>query len=214
MLALIITDIPAVLPYNSSSFSTGRGEIYMATTGIKPTDKTLENLQAAFNGESNASAKYALFAIKADADGYCQAASLFRAASRAEQIHAANHARVIRKLGAEPVANIEDAHVGSTAENLKAAIAGETYEFETMYPGFIAEATASGNSAAVRTFTDAMEAEKEHARMYSEVLANLANATVARTYSVCAVCGYTVDQLEFDRCPLCRNPKEKFEKIS
>jgi rubrerythrin len=186
----------------------------MATTGIKPTDKTLENLQAAFNGESNASAKYGAFAKKADADGYHQAASLFRAASRAEQIHATNHARVIRKMGAEPVATIEDAHVASTAENLQAAIAGETYEFETMYPAFIAEAQASGTAAAVRTFTDAMEAEKEHARMYSEVLKNLENAKVAKTYYVCAVCGYTVEQLDFDRCPLCRNPKEKFEKIS
>ncbi len=185
----------------------------MASTGIKPTDKTLENLQAAFNGESNASVKYAAFAKKADAEGYHQVASLFRAASRAEQIHAANHARVIRKLGAEPVATIEDAHVGSTAENLQAAIAGETYEFETMYPAFIAEAEASKNATAVRSFTDAMEAEKEHARMYAEVLDNLENAKAAATYYVCTVCGYTVDQLTFDRCPLCNNPKEKFEKI-
>lgn len=186
----------------------------MATTGIKPTDKTLENLQAAFNGESNASAKYAAFAKRADEEGYGQAASLFRAASRAEHIHAANHARVIRKLGAEPVATIEEAHAGSTAENLKVAIAGETYEFETMYPGFIAEAQEAENSAAVRTFTDAMEAEKEHARMYSEVLTNLESAKAAKTYYVCPICGYTAEQLDFDRCPLCKHPKEKFEKIS
>ncbi len=121
---------------------------------------------------------------------------------------------MIRKLGAEAVATIEDAHVASTAENLQVAIAGETYEFEIMYPGFIAEAEASGITAAVRSFTDAMEAEKEHARMYAAVLNNLENAKAAATYYVCAVCGYTVDQLTFERCPLCNNPKEKFEKIS
>jgi rubrerythrin len=112
----------------------------MATPGIKPTDKTLENLQAAYNGESNAHAKYTLFAKKADAEGYCQVASLFRAAARAEQIHAQNHARVIRKLGAEPVATIEAHPVKSTRENLQTAIAGETYERDTMYPAFIQEA--------------------------------------------------------------------------
>lgn len=186
----------------------------MASTGIKPIDQTLENLQTAFNGESNASAKYAAFAKKADEEGYQRAASLFRAASRAEQIHAANHARVIRRMGAEPIAKIEAVEVNSTRENLKAAIAGETYEFETMYPGFIAEAEAAKNAAAVRTFTNANEAEKEHARMYTQVLNNLENAKTKATYYVCSICGYTVEKMVFDRCPLCNNPKEKFEAIS
>src|ERR1039458_10052520 len=75
---------------------------------------TVRNLLAAFEGESNAHAKYAAFAVKADADGYHGAASLFRAAARAEQIHANNHARVIRQLGGGALAEIQPIEVKST----------------------------------------------------------------------------------------------------
>lgn len=101
---------------------------------------TLDNLQAAFNGESNARARYLAFAAKAGEEGYGPVASLFRAAARAEQIHAANHAEVIRALGAEPVAVIDVPEVKSTALNLEAAIAGETYERDVMYPAFLEQA--------------------------------------------------------------------------
>lgn len=97
----------------------------------------LENLQAAYNGESNAHAKYAAFAKKAEEEGYGAVASLFRAASRAEKIHAENHAEVIRSLGAEPVADVKTPEVKTTAENLKAAIAGETFERDVMYPAYL-----------------------------------------------------------------------------
>ena len=116
----------------------------MPTSPAPAHEQTLKNLLAAFNGESNASARYAAFAVKADEDGYLKVASLFRAASRAEQIHAANHAKVIVKMGAAaPVATIEAVTVNTTVENLKAAIAGETYEVDVMYPDFIKEAEAA-----------------------------------------------------------------------
>jgi rubrerythrin len=185
----------------------------MATPGIESTERTLENLQAAYNGESNAHAKYTEFAKKADADGYHQVASLFRAAARAEEIHAQNHAKVIRRMGAEPVATIEAHPVKSTSENLKVAIEGETYERDVMYPDFIKEAEAAGNAGAVRTFKAALEAEKEHARMYTAALNNLEHMKVATKYYVCAVCGYTVDKLTFERCPVCNAPEERFEAI-
>ena len=92
------------------------------------TSKVLDNLQTAFNGESNAHARYLEFAGKADQEGFGSVASLFRAAARAEQIHADNHAVVIRKLGSTPQATIEKAVVKSTDENLQVAIQGETYE--------------------------------------------------------------------------------------
>ncbi len=186
----------------------------MASTGIKPSDKTLENLQAAFNGESNANAKYTAFAVKADEEGYRQVASMFRAAAKAEKIHAESHARVIKRMGAEPVANIEAPHVGTTRENLQAAIAGETYEKDVMYPTFIAEAEKEGNTAAVRTFKAALEAEIEHARLYTRLLNNLEKATVKTAYYVCTVCGFTVDKLTFERCPVCNAPGERFEEVS
>lgn len=187
----------------------------MSTSAAQPgLDATMKNLIAAFNGESNAHVKYAAFAKKADEEGYHQAASLFRAASRAEQIHATAHAAVIRKLGGSPDAQIEMPVVASTAENLKTALAGEEYERDVMYPQFIREAEAQNQAAAVRTFTNALEAEAEHARLYSGALANLEKMKAKANYYVCPVCGYTVDQLTFERCPICKLPGEKFEIIS
>jgi rubrerythrin len=185
----------------------------MSTSATPSYETTLKNLQAAFNGESNANAKYTAFAKKADEEGYHHAASLFRAAARAEQIHAANHAAVITTLGGKPEAKIELPEIKTTAENLKAAIAGEEYEANEMYPEFIKEAEAQKNVAALRTFTFAIEAEKEHALMYKDALANLEDMKTKTAYYVCAVCGYTVDKMDFDRCPVCRHPKEKFEVV-
>jgi Rubrerythrin len=183
-------------------------------------ETTIKNLLAAFEGESNAHAKYTAFAKNADADGLHGAASLFRAAARAEQIHAANHARVIKQLGGEAKCEIHEIEVKSTLENLKAALAGETYEIDVMYPEFLTEATARDNKAAIRTFTGAMEAEKTHARLYGEAIALLEGGKLdswigaARDFYVCPVCGYTSEtEEEHERCPVCNCPWEKFEII-
>ncbi len=181
---------------------------------------TVQNLLAAFEGESNANAKYTAFAVKADADGLHGAASLFRAAARAEQIHAANHARVIKQLGGEATCEIHPVEVKTSLENLKTALGGERYEIDTMYPGFLAEATERKNTSAIRTFTFALEAEKTHARLYGEAVA-LCEAGkkdswigTARDFFVCPVCGYTSETPdEHERCPVCNAPWERFETI-
>jgi rubrerythrin len=186
----------------------------MSSSAVKPTESiTLQNLKAAFNGESNAHVRYAAFAKKADEEGYCQIASLFRAAARAEQIHAAAHAAVIAKMGGKAEAEIQAQVVKSTRENLVAAIAGEEYERDVMYPGFIKEAESQKNSAAVRSFNRALQAEAEHARLYKEALVHMELMKTRTTYYVCPVCGYTAEKPTFDRCPVCKNPREKFEKI-
>jgi rubrerythrin len=181
---------------------------------------TVQNLLTAFEGESNAHAKYLAFAVKADADGWLGAASLFRAAGRAEQIHAANHARVIKQLGGEAKCTIHRVEVNTTLENLKTALAGEQYEVATMYPGFLAEAEERKNTAAIRTFKGALEAEKTHARLYGEAIALLAGdkkdswIATTRTFYVCPVCGYTSEtEKEHERCPVCNCPWERFESI-
>ena len=181
---------------------------------------TVQNLLAAFDGESNAHAKYTAFAVKADADGLHGAASLFRAAARAEQIHAANHARVIKQLGGEAQCEIHTVEVKATLENLKAALSGEQYEIDTMYPGFLEEATARNATSAIRTFTGALEAEKTHARLYGEAIALLVGGKMdswigaARDFYVCPVCGYTSEtEEEHERCPVCNCPWERFEII-
>jgi rubrerythrin len=181
---------------------------------------TVQNLLGAFEGESNAHAKYTAFAARADADGWHGAASLLRAAARAEQIHAANHAKVIKQLGGEAKCEIHPVEVKSTLENLKAALDGEQYEIDTMYPGFLAEANARNITAAIRTMTGALEAEKTHARLYGEAIALLVGGkkdswiAATRDFYVCPVCGYTSEtEEEHERCPVCKCPWEKFEIV-
>jgi len=184
-------------------------------TGDKDSSRTLENLQAAFDGESNAHNKYLAFAKKAGEEGYGEVASLFRAAAKAEEIHANNHAVVIRKLGAEPKADIHAPEIKSTRENLAVAIAGEVYERDTMYPEFIAEAKAANNSDALRTFTYAIKTEAEHARLYTEALNKLESLKGAsKQYFVCAVCGYTTENLNFLRCLVCGVAKTEYSPMS
>jgi rubrerythrin len=181
---------------------------------------TVQNLFAALEGESNAHAKYLAFAMKADEEGFHGTASLFRAAGRAEQIHAANHARVFKQLGGEARCAIHPVVVTTTLENLRAALDGELHEVEKMYPAFIAEAQTHSNTSAVRTFAGALEAEKAHVRLYGEAIALLRSGksdswiASAREFYVCPVCGDTTDtEEEHERCPICHAPWEKFEII-
>jgi len=175
--------------------------------------KTLLNLNAAFDGESNAAARYALFATKADQDGYHRAASLFRAAARAEQIHAGNHANVIRRMGGTPVAKLQQTTVGATSENLKAAIAGEEYERDVMYPDFINVAQREGCTQALWTLEVALQAEAEHARLYREALDTLEQQKTKTKFYVCLDCGFTTAESDLDECPVCSNPRDKFEEV-
>lgn len=164
--------------------------------------KTVEDLKAAFAGESQANRRYLAFAKKADAEGYPQIARLFRAAAHAETVHALSHLRV---LGG----------VKSTAENLEAAIAGENYEVVRMYPEFIRDAQAEGNQKALNSFTDAMEVEKVHEALYREALEMLQKGEAFEEfdYYVCPVCGYVHKRSAPDKCPVCGALGSKFEVV-
>lgn len=183
------------------------------TQKAQASSKTLDNLQTAFNGESNANAKYLAFAEKADREGFSKAASLFRAAARAEEIHIANHAEVIRGMGVEPKAEIKLPEMKTTAENLEDSVKGETYERDTMYPQFIEQARADGNKEALRTFNFAKIAETEHAKLYTEARAEVDALKGGRTeYYVCPICGYTTTDSKRDTCPATFK-KLKFENV-
>ncbi len=177
---------------------------------------TLENMQAAFNGESNAHLRYLAFAHRAEADGYGEVATLFRAAARAEQVHAANHAAVIKEMGAVPVSRIETLTVKSTRENLEEAIKGESYERDTMYPDFLRQARADRNERAIVSLNYARTAEIEHAKLYTAALHNLDSlkGTSHAMFYVCPTCGFTVRETNFEKCPSCFTAKESFETIS
>lgn len=151
-------------------------------------NKTLENLMAAFAGESQANRKYTAFAKKAEKEGKLNAAKLFKAAADAETLHALKELEIAGKIGA-------------TADNLVDAKAGETYEYESMYPEFIKDAEAEGNQAAITAFTFAMKAEEVHARLYQEALDNI-NETDEVFYYLCPVCG-NIEKSVPDRCSIC-----------
>jgi rubrerythrin len=190
--------------------------VALSTEATAATSKTLDNLQTAYNGESNAHARYLAFAEKADQEQYGEVASLFRAAAKAESIHAANHAAVIKKLGGTAEAKIDPPLVKSTQENLEAAIKGETHERDTMYPEFLKQARAEGKRESVRTLNLALMAETEHAKLYSQALNDLANHknTKAKEYFVCTVCGFTSPAMDFSKCPSCFSHKNKFDRVS
>lgn len=160
--------------------------------------KTEQNLKDAFAGESQANRKYLAFAKKAEEEGYLQAAKLFRAAAAAETIHAHNHLKGL-------------SGVKSTRENLMAAISGESYEFQKMYPQMIADAKTEGEDYALRSFSMANEVEKIHAALYQRVLDNLSKGA-AVDYYVCSVCGYTAEGGAPDACPVCKAKKQAFKK--
>lgn len=160
---------------------------------------TEENLKAAFAGESQANRRYLAFAKKADQEGYAQVAKLFRAAADAETVHALKHLSV---LG-----------VGTTADNLKTAIEGETYEYDQMYPEFIKQARAEEKGEAANSFWRANEVEKIHAGLYQQALSNLGSNPQV-DYYVCQVCGNTVEGEPPDTCPICGTKKEDFKLIT
>ena len=162
--------------------------------------KTEVALREAFAGESQANRKYLAFAAKADQEGFPQAARLFRAAADAETIHAHSHLRALKG-------------VRSTRENLEEAMAGETHEFRSMYPGMIESARAEGNKEAERSFHFANEVEKVHAALYQKLLKSLGESGETYPYYVCPVCGYTAEREAPETCPVCGAKGKLFRKI-
>jgi len=161
--------------------------------------KSMQNLQDAFAGESQANRKYLAFAQQAEKEGFKQVAKLFRAAAEAETVHAHSH---LREMGG----------IKSTKDNLQTAINGEVHEFEKMYPQMIEDAKAEAQKGAQRSFEYANAVEQIHANLYKKAFENLGkNAEV--DYYVCQVCGNTVEGEPPDECPVCRAKKQAFRKV-
>ena len=185
------------------------------STGNKST--TTENMQAAFKGETTASAKYAAYSKKAEQEGYHEIALLFKAASTAENIHANNHKAVLQESGIAVPAIKPEFTVKNTKENLQDAIAGETYEAATMYPEFLTTANKDGNQIAMISLTYAYKTEKKHKIFYEEALAALQNNNVKSlpiVFYVCPTCGNTYQTKAPARCGISMTSGEKFLKIT
>lgn len=163
---------------------------------------TAENLQEAFAGESQANRKYLAFAKKAETDGYPQVAKLFRAAAEAETVHAHAHLRVM-------------GGTKDTSANLQTAIDGEGFEFQEMYPDYLAEAVAEGNKAAAYSFKNALAVEETHHGLYTEALRAIQEGKdlPEGQIFVCPVCGHTVWGEPPDKCPVCGAAKARFFEV-
>lgn len=168
----------------------------------------LVDLQTAYEGEINARARYLAFARQADAEGYGEVASLFRAAARAEEVHAENHAAVIRTLGGIPFARVDGPMVRSTRDNLIAVVEIEVEERDQMYPKFIADARAAGRKDAVETLMRARHAEADHAYLGALALVNLEQlkGSKAAEFYVCPRSGRTWSHEQLADCLICQNP--------
>ena len=162
---------------------------------------TKENLENAFAGESQANQKYRAFAAKAEKEGFVNIAKLFRTTAEAEKIHAEGHLKALDK-------------VNSTVENLKEAIAGETYEFEKMYPPMLEQAEAE-NHKAKKMFKWAVEAEAIHAKLYSLALkaAEEGKDLEVSNFYLCPVCGHIEFGEAPDKCPICGVPGDKYVEV-
>jgi len=164
--------------------------------------KTMDNLSNAFAGESQANRRYLFFAAKAEKEGHSQIARLFRAVAEAETVHARSHLTAI-------------GGIKTTAENLKTAVEGENYEFTEMYPNFIAQAKAEGNTQAAIIFNGANKVEEIHHGLYQQALKALESGEKLKDepYYVCQVCGNTVAGEAPEKCPICGAPRSKFKRV-
>jgi len=131
--------------------------------------KTEDNLKAAFAGESQANRRYLYFAQKADVEGYNDVAAVFRSTAEGETGHAHGHLEYLAETG-DPATGEP---IGTTSNNLKAAVAGETHEYTDMYPGMAREARDEGFDEIATWFETLAKAEKSHAGRFQRALDEL-----------------------------------------
>jgi len=183
-----------------------------------PRPITKSNLESAFGGESMAHMRYLVFAEIAEREGFVNVARLFRAIAFAEQVHARNHFQLLSeaKEGVKVVAEAPFGP-GNTTKNLELVIMGEEFEVNEMYPAYISVAEMQGEKQAVRTFTWALEAEKIHARLYSEAKKYIDQGRdwpLEGYVWICPICGHThVGPEPPGKCPICGAPRERYVKF-
>ena len=191
------------MPDNSTNFS-------IASDSKTVVGSTLDNLKAAIAGETGASAKYTAFAKAAKEQGYDQIARLFEATAAAEQIHIGLEYGLVSQMDPDYEKPSADAPAAEASDlNLISGACGEIYETSDMYPAFIKKAQEEGETKAVQVFTRAKLAESVHAERYLDAYNNL-DAADDDTFYLCPICGYIHKGEDFEKCPICFAPKDKF----
>ncbi len=192
----------------------GGGELHCCGQAMSSitADVTLVNLLKAFAGESQARNRYEYYAKVAQKEGYRDIAAHFQRAANNEKEHAKLELALYNRMK-----NHSEASWNDTLENLKDAIAGESYENLTMYPDFAAIAKEEGHNEAARLFRNIGKVEVEHEKMYKELLARLSEGHEFESEDeevwICEVCGHVhYGKKAPEKCPVCAHPKEYFSR--
>ena len=180
--------------------------------------KTEKNLLTAFCGESQARNKYTYFASKAKEEGYAQISWVFGETADQEKEHAKRLFKFLEGGDVTIQATFPAGVIGSTSENLKEAAGGENYEWKEMYPGFAKIAREEGFDAIATVFEAIAVAEKQHAKRYEGLKANVDAKTVFKKDKKivwrCMNCGYLFEGTEAPKaCPACAHPQAYFEPL-
>lgn len=184
-------------------------------TSIKGTQTEL-NLLKSFAGESQARMRYTFFAKVAKDEGYEQIAAIFSETADQEMTHAKRMFKYLEGGMVEITATYPAGKIGTTAENLKAAAAGENEEWTDLYPHFAEVAEAEGFKEIATMYRMITKAEAEHEERYLKLLARVENGTVfAREEAIewqCRHCGYVFTGKKPPKnCPTCLHPQAYFE---
>jgi rubrerythrin len=192
-----------------------RGGKFMELKG----SKTEKNLLAAFAGESQARNRYTYFASAGRKEGYEQISAIFLETAENEKEHAKLFFKLLKGGEVEIVASYPAGVIGNTADNLKAAAAGENLEWTTLYQNFANIAKQEGFHEAYETFTQVAKVEKFHETRYLDLLKNVKEGKVFKKDSSvkwhCRNCGYVFEGREVpDQCPVCKHPRAHFEILA
>lgn len=174
---------------------------------------TTENLQTAYGSSKKRALWYSRFVQTADKEKLTNVALLFKAVARSEEVHAANHAMLLRSRGIEPKEQpIDSVPVGVTRQSLKMALSTESFECESLYPRMIRTAEVERWPEAATQFRQTKDADARHAELLKQASDYAGNISRA-TYYICPGCGYIVTSEETEHCPICSTKNEKFLRM-
>ena len=180
--------------------------------------KTETNLMAAFAGESQARNRYTYFASKAKEEGFIQMSLVFEETSNQEKEHAKRLFKFMEGGTTTITGTFPSGIIGTTRQNLEEAAGGENYEWKEMYPSFAKIARQEGYDAIAAVFESIAVAEKQHAKRYEKLAANIDAGTVFKkdkpTLWRCLNCGYLFEGESAPKaCPACAHPQAYFEVL-
>lgn len=207
--ALILIPVGIALYFVAFSYGCNKVE---EKKEVKPV-VTLENLQTAYNKEVKQEKMYNLFIGEAVKEKNKNVEHMYKAMARSEEIHAQNHAKLMRGHGVEPVQpEITPVVVGTIPQTMKMAMSLEESEYDAMYPNLIRSADAEKFPEASKQFQQSRDVDARHAELLKDAADN-GGKTKVGTYFVCAECGYVLTSDKTDECPVCKGAKASFEKF-